>query len=87
MGTLRERNNEEDWSDYIGCVRLFFKANDIEDEGKKRTIFLLVVEAKHYAVLRVLANNRPKENTFDELVELMQRHIKPALNLIHERFL
>ena len=46
-----------------------------------------VVGAKHYAVLRGLAKNKPEEKTFEELCTLMERHIRLALNVIHERFL
>lgn len=57
------------------------------NEGKKRAIFLSVIGAKNYAILRGLAENRPEQKTFEELCILMERHIRPAPNEIHERFL
>ena len=88
LGTVKEWDSaEEDWTHYIERVKFFFAANDVSTEGKKRAILLSVVGAKHYAVLRGLAENKPEEKTFEELCTLMERHIRPAPNVIHERFL
>lgn len=88
LGTIGEWNSaEEEWSHYIERVKFFFTANDVLNEGKKRAIFLSVIGAKNYAILRGLAENRPEQKTFEELCILMERHIRPAPNEIHERFL
>ena len=68
-------------------MKFFFAANDVSREGKKWAILLSVVGAKHYAILRGLAENKPEEETFKELCTLMERHIRPAPNVIHGRFL
>ena len=59
----------------------------VSTEGKKRAILLSVVGAKHYAILKGLTENKPEEKTFEDLCTLMERHIRPAPNVIHERFL
>ena len=88
LGTVKEWDSvEEDWTHYIERVKFFFTANDVSMEGKKRAILLSVVGAKHYAVLRGLAKNKPEGKMFEELCTLLERHIRPALNVIHERFL
>ena len=88
LGALNEWNSsEEEWSNYIERVHFYFEANDIADESKKRAILLSVVGPRNYSVLRGLADNQPEEKTFDELAELMKRHLKPAPNVIHERFM
>ena len=88
LGTVKEWDSaEEVWTHYIERVKFFFVANDVSTEGKKRAILLSVVGAKHYAVLRGLAENKPEEKTFKELCTLMEKHIRPAPNVIHERFL
>ena len=61
LGTVKEWDSaEEDWTHYIERVKFFFVANDVSTEGKKRAIPLSVVGAKHYAVLRELAENKPE---------------------------
>ena len=88
LGTVKEWDcAEEIWTYYIERVKFFFAANDVSTEGKKRAILLSVVGAKHYAVLKRLAENKPEEKTFEELCILMERHIRPTTNVIHERFL
>ena len=88
LGTVKEWDNlEEDWTHYIERVKFFFAANDVLTEGKKQAILLSVVGAKHYAVPRGFAENKLEEKTFKELCTLIERHIRPALNIIHERFL
>ena len=88
LGTVKEWDSaKEDWTHYTKRVKFFFTANDVSTEGKKQAILLSVVGAKHYAVLRGLAENKPEEKTFEELCTLMERHIRPALNGVHERFL
>ena len=76
-GTMQKKSG----TTTLSMWNFFFETNDIEDEGKKRAIFLLLVEAKHLAVLKGLANNLPEVKKFDELVELMWRYIKPAPNM------
>ena len=88
LGTVKEWDSaEEDWTHYIERVKFFFSANDVSMEGKKRAILLSIVGAKHYVVLRGLTENKLEEKTFEELCTLMERHIRPAPNVIHERFL
>ena len=84
LGTVKEWDSaEEDWTHYIERVKFFFAANDVSTEDKKRA----VVGAKHYAVLKGLTENKLEEKMFEELCTLMESHIRPALNVIHERFL
>ena len=66
---------------------MFFTANDIDAADKKRAILLSVVGAKSYAILRGLSGNNPTSKSFDELDTLMQLHLHPAPNEIHQRFL
>ena len=62
LGTVKEWDSaEDDWTHYIKRVKFFFAANDVSTESKKRAILLSVVGAKHYAVLRGLAENKLEE--------------------------
>ena len=88
FGSVGEwRSEEEDWKNYKERLQMYFLANDVVDAGKQRAILLSVVGAKTYAILRGLSGNNPSQKTFTELCELMELHIRPAPNEIHERFL
>ena len=71
-------DEEEDWANYVERIKCFFTANDIDAADKKRAIFLSVVGAKSYAILRGLSGNNPTSKSFDELDTLMQLHLHPA---------
>jgi hypothetical protein len=52
-------------------------ANDVEDE-KKVPIFLSIVGAKNFALLRdLLVPEKPAEKTLDELLAKMKKHFEP----------
>ena len=81
LGTVKEWDSaEEDWTHYIERVKFFFAA-------QRKKILLSVVGAKYYTVPRGLAENKPEEKTFEELCTLMERPIRPAPNVIDEKFL
>jgi hypothetical protein len=65
----------------------FFEANEIEDEGKQRSIFLVSVGAKTYKLIRSLvAPEEPKSKSYEELAKLVQDHYQPKPSVIVERF-
>ena len=68
-------------------MELYFGANDIAAE-KKVAIFLSVIGAKTYTVLRSpVAPAQPKDKSFAELKTLLKAHYDPKPLLIAERFL
>ena len=78
---------DERISAYLERVELYFGANDIAPE-KKVAIFLSVIGAKTYAVLRSLvAPAQPKDKPFAELKALLKAHYDPKPLVIAERFL
>ena len=80
----RER---EDWVSYIERIMLFFEANEIEEDSKKKAILLSSVGAGTYKVIKSLAMpNKPAEKTFNEIVALLKEHETPKPNKIAERF-
>ena len=78
---------DERISAYLERVELYFGANDNAAE-KKVPIFLSVIGAKTYAVLRSLvAPAQPKDKSFAELKMLLKAHNDPKPLVIAERFL
>lgn len=88
FGIVNEYDAEkEDWSSYIERIELFYVANDIEDEVKKRAILLSSCGINTYRLFKGLtAPAKPADKTFQELVTLMKNHQNPKRNPIAERY-
>ena len=71
----------EEWTDYVERVDQFFEANGLTGEGKadqRRSTFLTLVGPTTYKVLKSLtAPAKPKEKTFEQLVELLTKYFSP----------
>ncbi len=64
---------EEGWPYYVERLEEFFEANDITGDrnaSKKRSVFISVMGPRSYTLLRnLLAPVKPKDQTFDQLVQ------------------
>ena len=77
----------EDWTSYEERFRLFFKANDIKDDGKQLAIFLTTCGAATYKLLRSLAAPRkPADVSLTDLWKLASEHYHPKPSLAVQRF-
>ena len=87
FGRLNEYDASiSEWKDYIEQLEQFFLANDVDDGGKKRAI-LLSSGSKTYSLIRnLVAPDRPSDKSFDQLVELMEKHVNQIPSIIVERF-
>ena len=87
FGKFDEFNETEDWRHYIERVNHFFEANEITDPDKRRSIFLVCVEAKTYKLVRSLvAPEDPKDKSYEDLAKLLQDHFMPKPSAIVQRF-
>ena len=78
--------DSEPWSAYIERLEMFFVANSIEDEKKVATL-LSVVGASTYGLLRNLVQpEKPKDQSFDDIVKTLKDHFEPKPLLVSERF-
>ena len=65
----------------------YFEANDIEDKDKKRSIFLSVIGAKTYKLLRGLIRPEiPNKLSYEELSEATKNHYVPKPSVIVQRY-
>jgi hypothetical protein len=48
---IEEYDETEEWPQYIERMDHYFEANEIDDDDKKRSIFLSVIGAKTYKLL------------------------------------
>ena len=77
-------DGKEDIASYIERIELYFAANYVEKDNEVVTL-LAVIGADAYGVLRnLLAPQRPKDKSFDELKEVLIGHYSPKPILIAE---
>ena len=87
LGKIDEYEAEkEDWQQYVERLDHFFTANGIADAGKKRAVFLSIVGASTYKLLRnLVAPAKPGDKTFAQRVEVLSTHFRPTPSEIVER--
>ena len=86
-GQLKEFAEGEVWIEYVERMEMYFTANDIDDGGKKRAIFLSTAGPKVYGLIRnLLSPAKPNSKSFDELTKLVTDHMNPTPSIIVERF-
>lgn len=69
---------QEEWSEYAERFVPYFIANDIEEEEKRRVIFLNAVGSGTYRLLKTLASPQKVDKlSFSEIVELAATHFNP----------
>ena len=67
-----------DWDQYVERLENFFLANDINDDAKKRAVFLSVIGPSSYKTLRNLVTpEKSADKTLAELVKVLSTHFKP----------
>ena len=73
--------------DYQELFALFCAANDIDDDDKRKAVFLTSVGTSTYTLLKNLVRPRkPQELTLADLVELLRKYYQPRVVVIAERF-
>lgn len=79
-------DGEMKFSSYVGRMEMFFEANDVADK-KKVSVFLSTIGDGPFCLLEDLVSPKlPKACTYDELVDVLQKHFKPKVIIIYERF-
>ena len=79
-------DDKEDFESYTERLSAWLVVNGVTDEPKS-SVFLAVIGASTYKLLKsLLAPEKPNTKTFDELVNVLQRHYKPKPLIIAERF-
>ena len=86
-GSLEKFHKDQDWGKYIAVLKNYFGANGITDGEKKRQILLSSVGLETYDLICTLASPlEPEVKSFEELVKLVQDHVKPPPSKIVSRF-
>ncbi len=86
-GRIDEYDETEEWTQYVERMDHYFEANDIEDKDKKRSIFLSVIGAKTYKLLRGLIRPEiPNKLSYEELSQAIRNHYVPKPSVIVQRY-
>ena len=75
-----------DFSEYMERLEQYYAANDVDD-AKKIAILLTSIGKETYSLLRSLvAPAKPKDKSYEDVVEVLTNHFKPKPIIIAERF-
>ena len=87
IGRLEEFDyTTDDWTTYAERIEHYFKANNVA-EDKKKDALLASIGGKTFTLLRSLtAPGKPGDKQYEELVELLRKHLNPKPIVISERF-
>ena len=87
-GTVAEYSpTQETWAEYVERLELYFVANDIESNAKKRAILLNVCGSTTYKLFcNLAAPTLPSEVEYKDLITLMTNHAIPKPSVMVERF-
>ncbi|KMQ83342.1 enzymatic poly [Lasius niger] len=78
---------QDNWETFVERLELYFLANEITDELKRRAILLTKVSTSTYILIRDLcAPSKPKDKTFEELKVLIKQHLSPEPSETMERY-
>ena len=76
----------ETFERYVQRVKIYFAANGVREERKK-FVFLNSLGVKHFNLLaNLLSPDDPTTKTFDELVEILDKHFRPTTSNVAERY-
>ena len=85
VGAFQE--GQEDWTCYCERLEQFFQANGINDEGKRRAVFLSICGGPVYQLIRnLVAPGKPSDKSFSELVTLVRTHFCPSPSVTVQRY-
>ena len=72
----------ETWEEYAERLQHYFQANGITEADRKKSILLAVMSPQNYKLLKsLLSPVSPNVNSFDEIVDTLQKHHRPALQI------
>ena len=86
-GHLEQFQGGQDWETYIAVLINYFGTNEITSTDKQKQILLSAVGLDTYDLICTLvAPDTPESKTFDELVKMVQEHVRPSPSKIVVRF-
>ena len=87
LGSIDPYNeSEEDFDSYVSRVKMYFVANEVDDD-KQVAAFFTLAGAKVFGLARdLLSPQKPEESTLTVVLSTLKKHYKPKPVLIYERY-
>ena len=80
-------SSQEDWHFYTERLEQYFAANNVAGAEKQRAILISACDASTYQLIQnLVAQDQPKDRSFDELVKLVEDHHQPPPSAIVQLF-
>ena len=77
----------EDWIQYVERMEYYFQANGITEADTKRAVLISAMGGKAYKLMRnLISPAKPKDKSFEQLVETMKKHFCPPPSEIVQRY-
>ena len=73
------------WTMYVDRVKQFIALNEIKQSLHVATLITVVGEATYDLMCDLCAPDKPESKTFDQLVDIVQKHLEPRRSDIAER--
>ena len=87
VSSMAEFNmGEDDWVEYSERFEMYLLANGVTEAEIKRAVFLSTIGSAAYKLLRSLVGEEVKTKSIADLSKAMKDHLRPAPNVIAERF-
>ena len=88
LGRIEEFDSREEWPQYVAeRLEHFFAANSIAEDEKKSLVFLTMIGAATYKVLRDLVSPaKPGTKPLEELLQKLEQYYSPRPSEIVQRF-
>ena len=69
----------EKFADYVERLNFYLEANSVEDEAKKRSVFLTVIGSSQFRLLKdLVVPAKLTDKTYSELCAILKAHHEPA---------
>ncbi|XP_061512563.1 uncharacterized protein LOC133393118 [Anopheles gambiae] len=87
IGNIEPYVMGESFKEYIHRLEMYFTVNDIAVE-KKVPVLITMAGASLYSVaIKLCAPDDPRDKTYADLVKVLEKHFKPNVNVVSERYL
>lgn len=86
LGTLDSFVPGDDFTEYAERLQQFFILNDVNDQKKVASLLTFIGQETYSVLKKLVYPDTPKNKTFNQLIEILQKHFSPEINEIPERY-
>ena len=75
----------ESWGNYVKRLEQYFKTNEVDNTTKVSSL-LTFIGGKHALLRDLTFLDKPSTKTYDQLTQLLNKHLSPKPLIIAERY-